>query len=33
MKGLRQNNIRARRIKKDLRIPHGGCRLRKHRRV
>lgn len=33
VKGLRQNNIMTRRIKKDLRTPHGGCRLRKHRRV
>tara|TARA_B110000971_G_scaffold204141_1_gene225277 strand:+ start:6497 stop:7288 length:792 start_codon:yes stop_codon:yes gene_type:complete len=33
LKGLRHSKIGARRVKKDLRTPHGGCRLKKHRRV
>jgi small subunit ribosomal protein S11 len=33
MKGLQMNNIVARRVKKDLKTPHGGCRQKKARRI
>ena len=33
MKGLQHNNILARRVKKDLNTPHGGCRQKKQRRI
>ena len=33
IKGLQNNNIITRRVKKDLSVPHGGCRPKKHRRI